>query len=202
MLFAKKPVNNLDDLKGLKIRSTGTSAKVVQALGGAPVAMPMSEAYDALSKGVVQGIIGPYEPMKGFKLAEVVSHSTEYGSAYLNTNYVVMNKDKWNALPPDIKKIFDEVAFEAKEWQAALWNEMDIEGRDFFKSQGGQVIPLADAEANRWIKAVEPVTADYKKSMGSKGYKEADVDSWLSYIKERTEYWKKEEKQRGIPGPF
>jgi TRAP-type C4-dicarboxylate transport system substrate-binding protein len=37
--------------------------------------------------------------------------------------------------------------------------------RDFLKSQGGQVIPLSDAEANRWVKAVQPVLADYKKGM-------------------------------------
>jgi TRAP-type C4-dicarboxylate transport system substrate-binding protein len=105
MLFAKRPVRNLEELKGLKIRSTGTSAKVVQALGGVPVAMPMSDAYDALSKGVVQGIIGPYEPMKGFKLAEVVNNSTEYGSAYVNTNYIVMNKEKWNSIPAHAQKV-------------------------------------------------------------------------------------------------
>ena len=155
------------------------------------------------NRHVIEGIVVDLSTLKYWKFADVVKYVTaswRLGTGF--TFYCVMNKDKWNALPPDIKKIFDEVAFEAKEWQAALWNEMDIEGRDFFKSQGGQVIPLADVEANRWIKAVEPVTADYKKSMGSKGYKEADVDSWLSYIKERTEYWKKEEKQRGIPGPF
>ena len=169
MLFAKKPVNNLDDLKGLKIRSTGTSAKVVQALGGAPVAMPMSEAYDALSKGVVQGIIGPYEPMKGFKLAEVVSHSTEYGSAYLNTNYVVMNKDKWNGLPADIQKIIGGIDEEWIEKMGRLWDELDKEGKEVFIQKGGKVIMLSKEENARWSERLRPILDDYVKDMKSKG---------------------------------
>jgi len=79
---------------------------------------------------------------------------------------------------------------------------MDIEARDLFKSGGGQVINLTDAEAARWVKAVEPLTVSYKKTMAGKGFKEADVDGWIKYIKERMEYWRKEEKARKIPAPF
>jgi TRAP-type C4-dicarboxylate transport system substrate-binding protein len=169
MLFAKKPVNNLDDLKGLKIRSTGTSAKVVQALGGTPVAMPMSEAYDALSKGVVQGIIGPYEPMKGFKLAEVVSHSTEYGSAYVGSNYVVMNKGKWNALPADIQKIIERINEEWIEKMGRLWDELDKEGKEVFVQKGGKPFVLSKEEDARWSERLRPILDDYVKDMKSKG---------------------------------
>ena len=113
-----------------------------------------------------------------------------------------MNKGKWDALPPDVQKIFTQVALETKDKQGALWNQMDIEGVDMFKSQGGQIIPLADAEVLRWKKAVEPVVVDYKKSMVSKGYKEADVDGWLKYIGDRIEYWKKQQQDRKIVAPF
>lgn len=169
MLFAKKPVRNLEDLKGLKIRSTGTSAKVVQALGGAPVAMPMSEAYDALSKGVAQGIIGPYEPMKGFKLAEVVNHSTEYGTAYVNVNYIVMNKDKWNGLPANTQKIIEEIDNEWVEKMGKLWDELDKEGKDVFIQKGGKVTVLSREENARWEARLRPILDDYVNSMKSKG---------------------------------
>ena len=169
MLFAKKPVKNLEDLKGLKIRSTGTSAKVVQALGGAPVAMPMSEAYDALSKGVVQGIIGPYEPMKGFKLAEVVSDSTEYGTAYVNANYVVINKDKWNGLPADLQRVIEKISEEWIEKMGRLWDELDKEGKDVFVQKGGKAIVLSKEENARWSERLRPILDDYVKDMKSKG---------------------------------
>jgi TRAP-type transport system periplasmic protein len=169
MLFAKKSVKNLEDLKGLKIRSTGTSAKVVEALGGAPVAMPMSDAYDALSRGVAQGIIGPYEPMKGFRLAEVVDNSVEYGSAYVGSNYVVMNKDKWNSLPANTQKIIEQLNVEWVEKMGKLWDELDKEGKDVFTQKGGKVVVLTKEENARWAARLRPLLDEYVKNMKAKG---------------------------------
>jgi TRAP-type transport system periplasmic protein len=198
-----KPVKTLEDLKGLKLRATGQMSDVIKALGGVPVPLEMPDVYDSLRRAVIDGITVDLSTLKYWKFAEVIKYVTadwRLGTGY--TFYFVMNKNKWNALPPDIQKVFTEVASETREKQAALWNEMDIEGTDVFKTAGGQIIPLSDAEAAKWIKAVEPVMADYKKSMVAKGRKEADVDGWLSTIRERIEYWRKEEKQRKIPAPF
>lgn len=169
MLFAKRPVKTLEDLKGLKIRSTGTSAKVVQALGGVPVAMPMSDAYDALSKGVAQGIICPYEPMKGFKLSEVISNSTEYGTAYVNAKYVIINKNKWNSIPPDIQRIIEKVNEEWIEKMGRLWDELNQEGKDVFLQKGGKIVVLSNEENARWLERLRPILDDYVKETKSKG---------------------------------
>ena len=55
ILHTKKPVNKLEDLKGMKIRTFGSNAEFMKLLGGIPVAMPMGDAYDAISKGVADG---------------------------------------------------------------------------------------------------------------------------------------------------
>ena len=198
-----KPVKTLEDLKGLKIRATGQMSDVIKALGAVPIPLEMPDVYDSLRRNVIDGITVDLSTLKYWKFAEVVQNVTadwQLGTGY--TFYFVINKRKWNALPDDIKKIMSQVALEAKEKQAALWNEMDIEGRDVFKAKGGQVFTLSDAEAAKWIKAVQPIFAGYKKTMAAKGFKEAEVDSWLSYIKERISYWKAEEKKRGVAAPF
>jgi TRAP-type C4-dicarboxylate transport system substrate-binding protein len=203
LLTVSKPVRTLEDLKGLRIRAVGQMSDVVKALGGAPIPLEMPDVYDALRRAVIEGITVDLSTLKYWKFAEVIKYVTadwQLGTGY--TFYFVMNKDKWNALPPNIQKIFTEVAFETKEKQAALWNEMDIEGRDALKSAGGQIIPLSDVEAAKWIKSVEPIIGAYTKNMVAKGYKEAEVGGWVKYIQERIEYWKKEEKQRKIPAPF
>jgi len=166
LLFTKKPVNRLEDLKGLKIR---TNSPVAKALGAVQVGMPMSDAYDALSKGVVQGIIGPYEPMKGFRLAEVVNHSIEYGSAFVGGAFVVMNKGRWNAFPAEIQKTIEEIDVDYIEKLGMLWDEYDKEAKDYFIEKGGKVIVLSKTEADRWAQAVRPVLDDYLKEMKSKG---------------------------------
>ena len=168
-LFTKVPVHNLEELRGLKIRSTGTSAKVIGALGGVAVAMPMSEAYDALKRGVAEGIICPFEPLKGFKLVDVVNHATLFDSAYVNMAYVIMNKEKWNSLPADIQKIIEQIDREWIEKQGKLWDELEAEGRAFFLKKGNKVIQLSKEENARWTEKLKPILAEYveqKKAMG------------------------------------
>ena len=113
-----------------------------------------------------------------------------------------MNKQKWNSLPLDVQKVFTDVSKEFAELYAVGFNNIDIEGRDYFIKLGGKMVPLSDAESARWVKAVQPVVADFKKDIVSKGYKAAEVDGWLSSIKERIDYWKAHEKSRKIPTPF
>jgi TRAP-type C4-dicarboxylate transport system substrate-binding protein len=200
---ASKPVKTLEDLKGLKIRAVGQMSDVIKALGGLPVPLQMPDVYDSLRRGVIEGVTVDLSTLKYWKFAEVIKYVTadwQLGTGI--TFYWVMNKNKWNALPPAIQKIFTEVASETREKQALLWDQMDIEGRELFTSGGGQMIYLSDAEVAKWMKAVEPVIGEYKKSMVSKGYKDADVDDWIKYIKERIDYWRKEQKKRGIPSPF
>jgi TRAP-type C4-dicarboxylate transport system substrate-binding protein len=198
-----KPVRTLKDLSGLKIRATGQMSEVIKSLGGLPIPLEMPDVYEALRRQVLDGVTVDLSTLKYWKFADVIKYVTatwRLGTGY--DFYFVMNKDKWNSLPPNIQKIFTDVAFIFKDKQAALWNEMDLEGKDVFIKGGGQIINLPEAEAKKWIKAVEPVILTFKKDMVSKGFKQTEVDSWLNYIKERIEYWKKEEKKRGIAAPF
>ena len=198
-----KPIKTLEDLKGAKIRATGQTSEVVKALGGTPVPIEMPDLYEALRRGVIDGAMLDLSPLKYYKFADVMKHVTaswRVGTIYIF--YCVMNTNKWNSLPPDIKKIFTDAAFELREKQVVLWDQMALETRDFFRNQGGQIISLSDAESARWVNAVEPVIAGYKKEMVSKGYTQAEVDRWLNYIRDRIEYWKKQEKEKGMPTLF
>ncbi|RLB84189.1 MAG: C4-dicarboxylate ABC transporter substrate-binding protein [Deltaproteobacteria bacterium] len=162
LLHTKKPVRKLEDLKGMKIRATGLSAKVVQALGGVPVAMPQGSTYESLKKGVVEGTFGPMEVLKGWKQAEVIKYTTEcYSVGYTTTFFVVMNLDKWKALPADIQKVFETVSEKYVGVHGKVWDNTDEEGRKYTLSLGNEIIPLSDEESARWRKAVEPVINDY-----------------------------------------
>jgi len=195
----KKPVHKLEDMKGLKIRATGRLADLTQALGATPVPIGMPDMYESLRKGVVDGTMSNMETLKGWKTGEVIKHATtswKVGSC--DTFYVVMSKKKWDSLPADVQKVITYVTDEYKEKWAVLWNDIDIEGLDFFKKQGGEVISLDDAEIARWAKAAEPVTAGFKKDLMGKGYQAVEIDGWLSFVKERIEYWKGQEKAKKI----
>jgi TRAP-type C4-dicarboxylate transport system substrate-binding protein len=198
-----KPVKTLEELKGLKLRGTGRLGDIVKALGATPIPIETPDLYDSLKRGVIEGALLPLETLKGFKTGEVqkyVTASWKVGSAYCF--YVLMNKNKWDSLPADVKKVINEFSKEFTERWAVEWNNIDIEGREYFTKQGGQIIPISDAEAARWIKAAQPVIDDYKKDLLSKGYKAKEIDGWLSFVRERIEYWKGQEKAKKVPTAY
>ena len=170
ILSSKKPVAGLDDLKGMKVRSTGLSAKIAQALGAVPVGLPITEAYDALMKGVAEGVLIPVEGLQQWKLMEVTKFTTEnYGSSYSTAFFCVMNKEKWASLPPDIQKIIEKVNEEWIEKTGRLWDDMDKEGRELAQKKGHKFIPLSKEEDARWAEKMKPILEDYVKANKAKG---------------------------------
>ncbi len=170
ILHTKKPVAKLEDLKGLRIRSTGLSSKVVAALGGTPVALPMGETYDALKRGMADGSMAPIESLEGWKWGEVVKYTTEsFGSAYSTGFFVVMNKEKWNSLPPEAQKVIDAVSSEWIEKTGQIWDQIDKSGKAFTLKLGNQILSLSADENKRWAEAVKPILQDYVNAMKAKG---------------------------------
>jgi len=170
LLFtAAKPVTDLAGLKGLKIRSTGNSALLIEALGGTPVAKPMSETYQALQRGIVDGSIHPVESNKGWKLAEVVKFGTEsFSVAYTTTFFVVMNKDKWAQIDPETQAVIMQINKEWADKHGAAWDEADALGKQYFEEQGGKFVPLSDAESALWVEKSQPVIDQYVKTVAEK----------------------------------
>jgi TRAP-type C4-dicarboxylate transport system substrate-binding protein len=163
----KKPVRKLEDLSGLQIRCTGLNASAVKALGATPVAMPISECYIALQKGIVDGTLCPYDPLVRFKMNEVTDYTTEC-YLYESTFWVTMNLDKWNSLPPDIQKIFEEVSEESVERIGALWDPIEANAKQKART-GEKVIALSAEESARWEKLLKPLTTKWIKEKEAMG---------------------------------
>lgn len=182
VLHTKKPVYKLEDLKGMKIRSSGTVARISAALGAIPVAMPQTETYDALSKGVVDGLMSPTEVLKGWKFGEVVHNTTlDLGTAYGLDFFIVMNKAKWNSLPPDIQKIIEQVNEEWIGRAGRAYDKQDEDAVKFVTPQGHKFIKLSPEEQTRWTAAVAKVKEEYVQRMKKRGLPGDEV---LKYIQD------------------
>lgn len=185
-----KPVNKLEDIKGLKLRCYGSNAKFVGLLGAAPVAMPMPEVYDALAKGVVDGLLSSDEALQGFRTGEHVKYSTEnFDTAFCAAFVIAMNKKKFASLPPDIQAIIDQMSPEYIEKYAQMWTRINVAGKDWLVKRGVEIISLSPEEQARWYEqGSKPLVEAYVKEMKEKGL---PGDEAVKFIMESFKEYKK-----------
>jgi TRAP-type C4-dicarboxylate transport system substrate-binding protein len=170
VLASKKPVRSLDDLKGLKVRATGLSSKIVQNLGGGAVGMSQGETYEALQKGVVDATLCPIETLKGWKQGETISSVTESAAlGYTTAMFVTMNSAKWDKLSAELQQIVTTVSSEWIAKHGEAWNTADAEGRAFVVGLNREMITLAPDQQVEWQAKVAPVLQDFVDRSAQKG---------------------------------
>jgi TRAP-type C4-dicarboxylate transport system substrate-binding protein len=148
-IIAKKPIASLDDVKGMKLRVGGGMVReLANALGVVAIAVPVTQAYEVLSKGVADGIFFPPEGAMSFKLVPVLSHYYEVpGGIYNSAFALVMNKKKWDALSPATQAKIEAVSGEKMAVIAGKqWDERDQQALKLMKD-GGIKTTVADAAA-------------------------------------------------------
>ncbi|MCF8028297.1 MAG: TRAP transporter substrate-binding protein [Desulfobacteraceae bacterium] len=187
LLHTKKPVETLADIKGMQIRSTGLSAKMVKALGATPVAMPQGDTYEALQKGVVEGTFAPMETLKGWRQGDVIDYTTNCQEiGYTTTMFAVMNKEKFNQLPEDVQDVINTVSDEWIKVHGQVWDDADKEGLAYTREQENEIIELAEEQSARWKDAISPVIDDYITDAREKGFEgQKSVDLLRSLIEKQ-----------------
>lgn len=176
ILASRKPVRTLEDMKGLKVRATGLSSKIVEVLGGAPVGMSQGETYEALQKGVVDATFCPMETLKGWKQGEVIQSVTDTSViGYSTAMFVVMNSGTWQRLPAEAREAITAVSAEWIEKHGQAWNDADAEGRQFVEGLKREFISLDAAQAEQWVARTAPVLADYTRRCQERNLPGADL---------------------------
>ncbi len=132
-VLSKEPINNLDDLRRMKIRAVGGTAKVLAELGANPVNMPVEDIYLALTTGQIDGVIygnaNDYLETKFYEAAKYLNLTP-----FLNPTQdaFIVNKKVWDSFPPDIQEMF-RVAVRASQ-DLFIWAEgesMRVLGEEF-----------------------------------------------------------------------
>jgi len=188
ILTTGKPVRTLEDMQGLVLRSTGVGAKIAEALGATGYAAAQGEAYELMSKGVIDGSVTPPEVLLGWKQAEVVKYITMcYDVGYTTDMFVVMNQAKWDALPDQYKKVFNEVSQEWIEKHGKVWDYYDKAAIDYFLTfEGREVIDLPPEEMARWVDAAMVVKDTYMTEKAALGL---PVEDYEEYLLKQAAYW-------------
>jgi TRAP-type C4-dicarboxylate transport system substrate-binding protein len=168
--LARKPVQKLEDLAGLKIRAaTPMLTGMVKALGAIPVSIPAPDTYTALERGTVDGTIFPWEAISSFKIAEVLKHHAAVG-LYVAPLFTFMNQKKYDSLPADLRKIIDD---HSGAWGAELtgtvWDKNELVGIEAVKKAGGTIYTVPQEERQRWAARLTSLEEDWIKTTEAKG---------------------------------
>ena len=171
-----KQIRGVSDLRGMKVRGPSRqTTKLLAALGASPVGMPLPQIPDALSKGVVDAVIIPWEVAPSIKVEELVKSHSEFdaasGSLYTATFVMVMNKKKYDSLPPDLRKVIDNNSgLETSGFLGRVQQAGDIPGRKAAEAHKNTIITFTPAAVADFRKAADQVDDDWVKEMNGKGF--------------------------------
>jgi len=174
LIHSADPIEKLEDMKGKTVRGpTRVINDMLAELGAEPVGMPLPAIPEALSKGVINATVIPWEVTPSIRLTELVRNHTEFGgpeALYTATIVLVMNQTKYDALDDDLKAILDAESGEKLSTFAAevMW-ENDAPAREIAVAAGNNIITLDETEVARWKEAAQPVIARWVAEMAEKG---------------------------------
>ena len=177
-MFTKRPVNSINDVQGLKIRTGGGVAEAVaKALGAAAFVKPAPESYELLKSGVADGVFFPLESVVSFKLDTVLEQATLFpGGMYSSAFGFFMNEEKWNKLPKQDQEALEKISGEHLARLAGRsWDEADKRGLEALKKSGVKIVDANTELVAEVKKRSAPIIDDWVKKVSAKGIDAAKV---------------------------
>ena len=171
-MFTKKAVKNINDLKGLKIRTGGGIAEAVaNALGTSAFVKPAPESYELLKSGVADGVFFPLESVISFKLDTVLEQATLFpGGMYSSAFGFFMNEGKWAKLPKQDQDAINKLSVEhIARFAGQSWDAADQRGMDALKKSGVKIVNADAALVKEVQTRSAPIIDDWIKKAAAKG---------------------------------
>lgn len=192
VIHSNKPVDEVADLNGMKVRGpTRIITGMLSELGATPVGMPVPALPEALSKGVIDAGVIPWEVTGALKIPELVENHTTFGDEALYTTAFIfaMNREKYESLPDDLKAAIDsESGADFSALAGKLMSDADVPSRKLVEERGNNIIDLSPEQVAEWKEAAGEVEANWIAEMNDKGFDgQALVDQARALIAEHSE---------------
>lgn len=171
VIHSSRPVETLEDMQGLKVRGPSRLInKLLEKLGATPVGMPVPAIPEALSKGVIDATVIPWEVTGAIKIPELVQNHTEFegNMIYTVTFVLAMNKARYEGLPDDLRAVIDANAgHDFSVFAGKTQQDYDAPSRQIAVDAGNNIITITDTAP--WVAATEPIYAEWVAEMQAKG---------------------------------
>lgn len=168
-IYTTTPVETLDDLEGLNIRSVGAiETTLTDAIGASPVAIDAADLYTSLQQGVVDGYWLTYSTTRDFNFHEVVDYAWEVAQGGA-TWFLVANLDGFEALPPEVQDTVVELGLEAENQMWETVPQVDDENRAWLVDNGMTVNEASEDDLATMRAASQPIWDEWVDTMGNTG---------------------------------
>ena len=171
VLYSKKPVSKLEDMRGMRIRVSGEGyAKMVSAIGAAPVFLPASDTYSAIERGTVDGALAGWAAWMGYKLYEVSQYAIELNVFVLAATHTV-SLAALNKIPGNDKEGFIEVGRRVS-LEAGEASKREREAcKQIVARAGVKITPFPSSEREKWanLPQVKNLIKDWMEEQNKAG---------------------------------
>ncbi len=174
------PIEAVADFDGLQLRGPSRMANaLLEELGATPVGMPVPAFPEALSRGVVDGGVIPWEVVPALRVEELAGSHTQIGGdrALYNTYFIwAMNPDTYASLPDDLKAVIDaNSGVETSAWAGRAMDEGDDLAFDAITARGNTIVTLGDDVVSELQTVGADVTARWIAEMDGIGLPGAEM---------------------------
>ncbi|MEO9648610.1 MAG: TRAP transporter substrate-binding protein [Roseobacter sp.] len=192
IIHTNKEVRTPSDMQGLKVRGGSRLVNsLLEKVGAEPVGMPVPAVPEGLSKGVIDGTTIPWEVTAALKVPELVENHTEFtGNAlYVLTFVLAMNKERYEALPADLRKVIDDNSgVEFSIFAGGVMEDNDAPARQLAADNGNNIVTLSAEEAQVWQDVAAPIYAEWVAEMNDKNIDgQALIDEAKQLIEQYTQ---------------
>lgn len=171
LMTRSKPIRSLDDLRGMRMRApSAAQARQLEVMGAVPIAMPITEVYQSLERGVIDGAMVPFSTIVDWRLGEVARAYTIPGPLFGRSSFLIaMNRKKYDSLSPSARAAIDRLSGRALSLKGTeIYMKRASQGVESVRAKA-EVIQFSAEEQRRISATLQPIIADWIKEMESKG---------------------------------
>ena len=190
LLMAKRAVTKPEDLAGLRVRSPGTSYSLwINAMGAIPTEVTITEEYEALQGGLIDGTVAPLANLVGSRLLEVTKYYTALPlGTYHATSSFTVRKASWDTLSPEHKRALVDAAVTAVAKNEPAMRATGLRALEEFKAAGGEVVEPS-AELLEATREMQGKVVEAAIEVGKTRYNIADAEAKVARFVELVEKW-------------
>lgn len=168
-VYTNYPVNTLEDFEGRKIAGVGLNLRLLTGLDAAPVNSGISDWYNNLATGLVDGVIGWAEGSIAYRLYEVAPYLVDVRLGAVSTKVINVNERTWARLPAEVKTVLKETAADYRDELAREADRRSAKSRIEFVERGGTIIPLTPEQRQAWADGLPNIAGEWADDMEARG---------------------------------